>query len=1005
MDLLHEGWRFIFQAFSPNQLSPTERKGRDKGEEYHNYTFVALTTLPTSYQAQSFCDLTLVLEALILSSPSLMQGLFIIEESKDPFCQSESPTRMITSLQQLDIGRQYKTEKRIPIRRISINELDIAGRIRIPLSLGGDSEQFTLRGIFRPSTAIVAIENFSSKRLSNGIALFELSSPSAASIHEAQHKSKSVFSSSSSSSTTSAADIAWKHGGAYITVFRLEDITLGIWYLVAHLSDIVKLYRLSAEETYICYKKQQQGATEVRRHHTASSSSSYDKENKNICNNSRIKTNNNNGNATNSPLKTTQSVALMKELKQELAHGSKTDRRKHKFKSFSTVSTEAETKQLLTKRTQRPNQHPVDVEQEERKEREKNEKAWRLKKENDRLLSRLLAPASPTTSPTSSSRARSRGHSKRRQSIAGTAFRSKSDVKAREPLFQSSLDLIATSFSTSDNNSMLLSPPAGPTSFSLSLASMSPSVNSPFLVKAGSLTASSDSNSSSIAYYASYTTPPSSPPPTPFSPGGSSSSSIPSSSSYFSAPPLQPLKEQHASLIEQPVTSTSGPAPPPPPPVAPPPPPPPFVQKSTAKNNSSSSSPNKRSASSSEADQQDQQQASRKKMRPLHWSVIPKNKIEQTVWNAAAVEDAPPIKVNVSELESLFSISPTVQRRKSIAATPSSKSSTSSSAGMLLPLQRVNNIAILLSQFKTTQDKIQEAIWQMDEDMLCIDRVKALKYIAPKEEEIELLMGYAHPQQDSTDDDKLGPAERFLLKLMEIPRLNERLDTFLWKKQYSTLVQDVQRDTETVLSACIQVKTNQKFPQLLKTILALGSVLNRDNHLSSSHGFRMESLTKLTETRGKHKDVTLLHYLKKEIENQMPSLLNFHEELQSIEAASKVSIENITAELKQMKIELSRVHQQIVLCQKHHSDAETKDRYVAVMMPFYNEAKAEIEALEEVVLKMRQEWTSLATFFGEDASKCLSHVFFACLHNFVRCFVSIDTRFLVSVMPSSSSEG
>jgi hypothetical protein len=56
----------------------------------------------------------------------------------------------------------------------------------------------------------------------------------------------------------------------------------------------------------------------------------------------------------------------------------------------------------------------------------------------------------------------------------------------------------------------------------------------------------------------------------------------------------------------------------------------------------------------------------------------------------------------------------------------------------LLNLQRVNNIGILLSQFKVPLEEVIGAIWRMDESALSLENLKALRYIAPKDDEVFL---------------------------------------------------------------------------------------------------------------------------------------------------------------------------------------------------------------------------------------------------------------------------
>jgi hypothetical protein len=76
----------------------------------------------------------------------------------------------------------------------------------------------------------------------------------------------------------------------------------------------------------------------------------------------------------------------------------------------------------------------------------------------------------------------------------------------------------------------------------------------------------------------------------------------------------------------------------------------------------------------------------------------------------------------------------------------------------LLNLQRVNNIGILLSQFKVPLEEVIGAIWRMDESALSLENLKALRYIAPKDDEV-----FHHPvAPPTTYHPKHSPPPRFV---------------------------------------------------------------------------------------------------------------------------------------------------------------------------------------------------------------------------------------------------
>jgi len=55
-----------------------------------------------------------------------------------------------------------------------------------------------------------------------------------------------------------------------------------------------------------------------------------------------------------------------------------------------------------------------------------------------------------------------------------------------------------------------------------------------------------------------------------------------------------------------------------------------------------------------------------------------------------------------------------------------------------------------------------------------------------------------------------------IIQLADVPRLSQRLDSFLWKRQFPSLLAELAADTACILMACDEVKTSKKLPQILK---------------------------------------------------------------------------------------------------------------------------------------------------------------------------------------------
>jgi formin 2 len=74
----------------------------------------------------------------------------------------------------------------------------------------------------------------------------------------------------------------------------------------------------------------------------------------------------------------------------------------------------------------------------------------------------------------------------------------------------------------------------------------------------------------------------------------------------------------------------------------------------------------------------------------------------------------------------------------------------------------------------------------------------------------------------------------------------------------------------------------------MKKILYLGNTLNQGTARGAAVGFKLDSLSKLSDTRAANSKMTLMHYLCKVLASKASVLLDFPKDLESLESASKV---------------------------------------------------------------------------------------------------------------------
>jgi hypothetical protein len=120
-------------------------------------------------------------------------------------------------------------------------------------------------------------------------------------------------------------------------------------------------------------------------------------------------------------------------------------------------------------------------------------------------------------------------------------------------------------------------------------------------------------------------------------------------------------------------------------------------------------------------------------------------------------------------------------------------------------------------------------------------------------------------------------------------------------------VADLRKSLNAIDSTCLQIRNSVKLKEIMKKILLLGNTINQGTARGSAIGFRLDSLLKLTDTRATNNKMTLMHYLCRVLASRSPHLLDFHEDLTSLESASKIQLKLLAEEMQAVVKGLEKV--------------------------------------------------------------------------------------------------
>ncbi|KZV15131.1 formin-like protein 3-like [Dorcoceras hygrometricum] len=305
-------------------------------------------------------------------------------------------------------------------------------------------------------------------------------------------------------------------------------------------------------------------------------------------------------------------------------------------------------------------------------------------------------------------------------------------------------------------------------------------------------------------------------------------------------------------------------APPPPPPKpstpvpapAPAPPPPPKVRRppnSAMPGNLLKPAHLRGSSSTDEGSEPStESEAPKTKLKPFFWDKVLANPDHSMVWHEIK---AGSFQFNEEMMENLFGYVPADKNKNENRR--DAPVFESPQFIQIIDPKKSQNLAILLKALNVTTEEVFDALKEGNE--LPAELIQTLLKMAPTTEEELKLRLY------SGDVSHLGPAERFLKVIVEIPFAFKRLESLLFLSTYQEEVSSVKDCFATLEVACKELRNNRLFLKLLEAVLKTGNRMNDGTYRGGAQAFKLDTLLKLSDVKGTDGKTTLLHFVVQEI--------------------------------------------------------------------------------------------------------------------------------------------
>ncbi|CAF3695115.1 unnamed protein product [Rotaria socialis] len=294
----------------------------------------------------------------------------------------------------------------------------------------------------------------------------------------------------------------------------------------------------------------------------------------------------------------------------------------------------------------------------------------------------------------------------------------------------------------------------------------------------------------------------------------------------------------------------------------------------------------------------------------------------------------------------------------------------------LLDAQRQRNLGIARRKLDLDVNVISRALNNLDLKILTSDTIDILQHFIPTEVETKAFASYL---SDGKSLMSLSDDDQFLYGLSKIERLSQKLNVVSFMANFNETNQNLMPQLKAIIAASASLKNNSRFKRLLEIILAFGNYMNSSKR-GPVYGFKLASLEILTDTRTHDKRLTLLHYITQTIEERFPDVLYFHTDLQAIEKAAQVSLENVQTDVQDLTRGLDNAKKELSVRQT------MKNVEIRSLEEFINFAQDRIDRLVKDAKSAQDVFNQCVEYFGEAPRTQTPSNFFSIIVKFQRAF-------------------
>ncbi|KAG7576421.1 Formin FH2 domain [Arabidopsis thaliana x Arabidopsis arenosa] len=259
----------------------------------------------------------------------------------------------------------------------------------------------------------------------------------------------------------------------------------------------------------------------------------------------------------------------------------------------------------------------------------------------------------------------------------------------------------------------------------------------------------------------------------------------------------------------------------------------------------------------------------------------------------------------------------------------------------VLDPRKSQNVAILLTTLKLTTNDVCQALRDGHYDALGVELLESLARVAPSEEEEKKLISYS---DDSVI--KLGPSERFLNELLNVPFVFKRVDALLSVASFDSKAKHLNTSFGVIQAACEALRNSRMLLRLV------GATLETGMKSGNAHDFKLEVLLKLVNIKSLDGRTSILDSVVQKITESegikgLQVVRNLSSVLDDVKKSAELDYGVLRSDVSKLYEEVQKISEVLLLCEEAgHNEEHQWWKFRESMTRFLETAAEEIKKIE-----------------------------------------------------------